>query len=82
MQMSRSKSQERESATLFFFPGNHCEYSLMLWWVKWLACFLAISRRMVSLIGSDPLSKKIVFFSQPVEVVLSVIDRGLSLGGF
>ena len=65
---------------LFSFPGNHCEYSLMLWWVKWLACLRAISRRTVSSIGSDPSSRKFVFFNQPAEVVLSVIDRAQSPG--
>ena len=52
----------------------------MLWWVKWLACFLAISRWMVSSMGFVPFSKKFVFFSHPTEVVLSVIDRAQSPG--
>ncbi len=55
---SRLKSQERASVTLFFFPGNHCKYSLILWWMKRLTCFLAILRHVVALIGSIASSEK------------------------
>ena len=75
-----SCSRERASATWFFSPSNHCEYSLISPLMNMEAWCLAMSILVAASRGSasSPCSLKFVLRIHPADVVLSVIDSAQS----
>jgi hypothetical protein len=71
----RCHSQERTSATLFFFTGNHCLYPLMSASINNLACCGAVMTWTDAWSVFNPSLLNFTFLIHPSAAVLSVIDK-------